>query len=309
MCLSMNVQALTVNPYSIPVASFYVCIDCHGPRSFGSGQRCFACYRVRVTENASLRIAVSAEANQKRLEAELRRAVEREDRAVRLALRHERSLAKREARSESQRLRVEARERRVLRAKRTRVTRVSRDLRFQPVKHRLGRPLYPSQSAQNTLSLDGPISDKGGMEFGALSDVAADPAPNILERMIAAEGIQQIIKRLSNESGVSFEQAEEIVNALVDSDLLDDESVYGLADKLRSGWQSERLTTNTRKLLAPDFSKPLKSNPEPAQYEHWRRKYGLAKSGRVITRKVEVEDFGGAWSVETALPEEIERIA
>lgn len=182
----------------------------------------------------------------------------------------------------------------------------ARGVLFQPYQFRFHAAPSPSKAIKEHLSLDAPFAHSNDKRFGngtSLADVVPDSAPNILERMLESEGVERVVQRLSDERNIPVSQARQIVDALVDSDMLEDESVFNLADTLRGAWQANALLTKIEQ-YNPRFERPRESNPEPAQYEHWRRKYGLARSGRVITRDVETERFGGAWSVETALPEE-----
>lgn len=180
---------------------------------------------------------------------------------------------------------------------------------FQPYMFHIGRVPSPSKIFKYALSLDAPLSSDRRFGVGSIADTVVDPTPNILERMVAAEGVQRVIQRLSEEKQIPITQARAIVEALVDSDLLEDGSLCDLAEMLRSGWQANRLLAHATPRPLTLAQKPSAPNPDPYQYEHWRQRYGLSKSGRVITRHKEVENFGGAWSVETALPEEIEKVA
>lgn len=326
-----------------PLAAFYVCLGCQGPRSYGSGQRCLSCYtalaearraakRIYAEEQALARKAIAearvlkftriAEAQAARFAARRAKEVERATRfAARTAKESERAalfLARcRESEAVGIKIRANTTEPRTRKPRASRATvGVRRDrarsVLFQPDQFRFHSSVKPSHVFKDALSLDALIGNSD-RRFGgtrSLADVAADPTPNVLEQMLAAEGIERVIQRLSDEKQIPESQARAIVEALVDSDLLDDGSVYSLADTLRGAWQADRLLTHI-KTAQPRFARPAQPNPEPQQYEHWRQRYGLARSGRVITRDAEPERFGGAWSTENALPEELreERVA
>lgn len=89
--------------------------------------------------------------------------------------------------------------------------------------------------------------------------------------------------------------------------LIDTISADDVAERISDAWEANRLLTRTSNRRITVAVKPESANPEPYQYAHWRRKYGLVK-GKVVRRDVQPEGFGGSWSIETALSEEIEKI-
>lgn len=87
-------------------------------------------------------------------------------------------------------------------------------------------------------------------------------------------------------------------------DTLDAESV---AERIRDAWAANRLT-EVRPRKAKHFPKPLrvvKPDIDSREYSRLRRAYQFLHGGRVVKTAFDGPDrFGGAWSVETALPEE-----
>lgn len=83
----------------------------------------------------------------------------------------------------------------------------------------------------------------------------------------------------------------------------DCQTVSDYAERLQSAWEANRLIESERKSYSR-FDKPseesYRGDPE---YNHYRRKYQVVNK-RVCTQEYEPEQFGGAWSPETALPEE-----
>lgn len=83
----------------------------------------------------------------------------------------------------------------------------------------------------------------------------------------------------------------------------DCQTVSDYAERLQSAWEANRLIESERKSFSR-FEKPseesYRGDPE---YNHYRRKYQVVNK-RVRTQEYEPEQFGGAWSPETALSEE-----
>lgn len=293
---------------SVPIPYTPFCVDCGGIRSYGSGQRCRRCFLVlsackRDAKEATRLRAAAFRHERDLLKATIQQAQEAE-RAVRKATKWaemvERQQAARAAKESARAARahlVKARHRSCPRST------------FQPFMFKFARVPSPSKVFKDALSLDAPLKTDRRFGVGSLIDTVADPTPNILEQMVSAEGVQRVIQRLSDEKHIPVEQARLIVEALVDSDLLEDGGVCDLADLLRGGWQANRLLSRGKSQPLTLAVKPEVPNPEPHQYNHWRRKYGLARSGHVIVRDISPDPFGGAWSVETAPPEEVEKIA
>lgn len=87
-------------------------------------------------------------------------------------------------------------------------------------------------------------------------------------------------------------------------DTLDAERV---AERIRDAWEANRLT-EVRPRRAKHFSKPaqtVRPDIQSREYDRLRRTYQFLRGNRVVKTAFEgTERFGGAWSVETALPEE-----
>lgn len=290
---------------SVAVPYTPLCVDCGGVRSYGSGQRCKRCFLALAVQKRQARQEQRLRAADNRIAAAALRHLREIEKEARIALRKAASTEKREA------LLLAQAERRTAQAAR-RVSRRSKQRQGEPFQRytfRTARHISASKVFKDALSLDAPCNNDRRFGAGTLADSVADPAPNVLERMVAAEGVSRVIQRLADEAGIPAEQARQIVESLVDSDLLEEGSVFDLAELLRGGWQADRLLNQrSAKHRVTLVSSPTIPNPEPHQYQHWRRKYALGKSGRVITRDTEPVSFGGSWSVETALPEEIEKI-
>lgn len=88
-------------------------------------------------------------------------------------------------------------------------------------------------------------------------------------------------------------------------DALDAESV---AERIRDGIEANRLTEHKPR-KAKHFSRPrsiVKPDIQMREYDRLRRTYQFLRGGRVAQRAFEgSENFGGAWTVETALPDEL----
>ena len=94
-----------------------------------------------------------------------------------------------------------------------------------------------------------------------------------------------------------FQRSAEDKRLAVDTLLLDVEWV-----KWADAWEANRLSREPKNYAR--FDRPNGTAYADPDYYHYRRKYQVVNK-RVRTQEVGREAFGGAWSPETALPEEL----
>lgn len=134
--------------------------------------------------------------------------------------------------------------------------------------------MFPVKGYQ-TISLDAPLRSNGqGGQERRLIDV------------IDAETYQEKIQTFRYGSA-----------------LADCATASELAKRLAGRWEADRLKDNDRRSYS-DFRKPNGQRYGDPDYERLRRKYKVFNNS-VHAFQCEPETFGGAWSVETALPEEL----
>lgn len=83
--------------------------------------------------------------------------------------------------------------------------------------------------------------------------------------------------------------------------LADCETTEDFAERLEDAWESNRLSRDQKTCVR--FDRPDGTAYADPDYYHYRRKYQVVNK-KVRSQEVHRDSFGGAWSLETALPEE-----
>ena len=135
--------------------------------------------------------------------------------------------------------------------------------------------LFPTKGYQ-TVSLDAPIRSSGH-----------DGQERLLIDLIDSETYQEKIN--ISRYGAS---------------LADCSTANDLAQRLADGWEADRLIRDRKSFST--FRKGCGERPSDPYYK--RLRHHKIHNGKVRLFEFQKETFGGAWTVETALPEEIEKI-